>query len=244
MNVCVIPARGGSKRIPRKNIRDFCGQPMMAWSIQAAQQAGCFDRIIVSTDDQEIAKIAINYGAQIPFLRPREVSNDTATTRDVIVHSLDWLNELKIKCDALCCIYATAPFVRSEEILRGRELLELCDDKTFVYTATSFPFPVQRAIRINPEGASSMLYPEHVNTRSQDLEEAYHDAGQFYWGRPTAWSSRNSLFDNGKPMILPRWRVQDIDTEEDWHRAEMLYKVLEEADMARAEVDHARKSSS
>lgn len=225
--ICVIPARGGSKRIHRKNIRSFRGRPMIAWSIGAARAAACFDLIIVSTDDEEIAEVAGQHGAEVPFIRPAQLADDHATTRAVMLHALKWCEKLRIPVDALCCLYATAPFVQPEDLAKAARLLEQASPNSFVFTATSFPFPIQRAIRIDAEGCSSMVQPENFNTRSQDLEETYHDAGQFYWARPTAWTNRGNLFNDGRPILLPRWRVQDIDTEEDWHRAELLHHLLE-----------------
>jgi pseudaminic acid cytidylyltransferase len=227
MKLALIPARGGSKRIPRKNIRLFRGRPMIAWSIAAAQAAGCFDRILVSTDDEEIAAVAALYGAEVPFLRPDHLADDRATTQAVVLHAVQWCEQEGVPVEALCCLYATAPFVQPVDLAEAARLLEQAPPHSFVFTATSFPFPIQRAIRINADGRSSMIQPEQFNTRSQDLEEAYHDAGQFYWGRPAAWVSSRNLFDDGRPLLLPRWRVQDIDTEEDWHRAELMHRLLE-----------------
>jgi pseudaminic acid cytidylyltransferase len=229
MKLALIPARGGSKRIPRKNIRPFRGKPMIAWSIEAALAAGCFDRILVSTDDEEIAKVAESYGAEVPFLRPAHLADDQATTQAVVMHSADWCQQQGLHVDAVCCLYATAPFVCSDDLLKAARLLENSPDHSFVFAATSFPFPIQRAIRMNQNGRSSMFQPEHFNSRSQDLEEAYHDAGQFYWARVNAWLNSESIFEDGAPLILPRWRVQDIDTEEDWQRAELLHRLIEES---------------
>jgi pseudaminic acid cytidylyltransferase len=227
MNIAVIPARGGSKRIPRKNIKEFCGKPMIAWSIEAAQKSNCFERIIVSTDDNEIADIAQNHGAEVPFVRPESLANDYAGTIPVIRHAVEWLVAHGEKPENVCCLYATAPFVRSQDLKRGLEMLQAqeCD---YVFSVTSFPFPIQRAIRIIQEQRVEMFQPEHFITRSQDLEEAYHDAGQFYWGTAQAWLDEKPLFSNRSvPLILPRHRVQDIDTLEDWQRAEWLFKALQ-----------------
>ena len=228
MQLALIPARGGSKRIPRKNIRPFRGRPMIAWSIAAAQAAGCFDRILVSTDDEEIAEVASRHGAEVPFLRPAHLADDQATTQAVVLHTVQWCEQQGLAVEAVCCLYATAPFVQPGDLAQAADLLEHAPLQSFVFTATSFPFPIQRAIRIDADGRSAMFQPEHFNTRSQDLEEAYHDAGQFYWARPEAWASSGNLFDDGRPLLLPRWRVQDIDTEEDWQRAELLHRLLQE----------------
>ena len=227
MKLALIPARGGSKRIPRKNIRPFRGRPMIAWSIAAAQSAGCFDRILVSTDDEEIAAVAASHGAEVPFLRPAQLADDQATTQAVVLHTVQWCEQQGWPVDAVCCLYATAPFVQPADLAEASRLLDQAPPQSFVFTATSFPFPIQRAICIDAQGRASMFEPKHFNTRSQDLEEAFHDAGQFYWARPQAWASTQNLFDEGRPLLLPRWRVQDIDTEEDWKRAELLHQLLE-----------------
>jgi len=220
-NIALIPARGGSKRIPKKNIRDFLGKPIIAYTINAAKQAGCFDRIIVSTDCPDIKKIAEECGAEVPFIRPEEISTDHATTNDVIKHAIGWLGGT---VEYLCCLYATAPFIRSEDILEGVEKLKDNPSASYALTVTSFPFPIQRAVKII-DGRLEMFEPKNLLTRSQDLEEAYHDAGQFYWGRPEAFLNDVAFFSEVSiPIRLPRHLVQDIDTEEDWHRAELLYK--------------------
>ena len=228
MKICLIPARGGSKRIPRKNIREFRGKPMIAWSISAAQESSCFDQIIVSTDDEEIAEVARAFGAEVPFLRPSHLADDQATTQDVIGHALEWFQRRGQVCEALCCLYATAPFVQPTDLQSADKNLSEAEAGTVVFAATSFPFPIQRAIRIDAEGYSSMFQPDQFATRSQDLEEAFHDAGQFYWATPQTWSTVVNLFEGARPIILPRWRVQDIDTEEDWFRAELMHQLLEQ----------------
>ena len=227
MNICLIPARGGSKRIPRKNIREFRGKPMIAWSISAAQESSCFDQIIVSTDDEEIGEVARSFGAEVPFMRPSHLADDQATTQDVIGHALKWLQRQGQVCEALCCLYATAPFVQPTDLQSADKNLSEAEAGTVVFAATSFPFPIQRAIRIDSDGYSSMFQPDQFATRSQDLEEAFHDAGQFYWATPQTWSTVVNLFEGARPIILPRWRVQDIDTEEDWFRAELMHVLLE-----------------
>ena len=228
VKLALIPARGGSKRIPRKNIRPFRGKPMLAWSIEAASASDCFDRIIVSTDDEEIAALAISYGAEVPFLRPADLADDQASTKSVVVHSLEWCEQQGLLPQAVCCLYATAPFVQPADLEAGCQLLDQAPAHSFVFTATSFAFPIQRAIHIDASGRSVMFHPEHFNTRSQDLEEAHHDAGQFYWARPEAWMHSANCFEDGRPLILPRWRVQDIDTEEDWRRAELMHRLIED----------------
>lgn len=227
MRLAIIPARGGSKRIPRKNIKPFGGKPMIAWSIAAAQQSGCFDRIIVSTDDSEIAEVAKVHGAEVPFMRPPELSDDHVGTIPVIAHAISWQNAQGKQVSQACCIYATAPFVRAEDLKHGLEILE-SSGADYSFAVTSYPFPIQRAVRITPEQRVSMFQPEQFNTRSQDLEEALHDAGQFYWGRAKAWLAGLQLFNEGSyPIVLPRYRVQDIDTPEDWIRAELMFKCFD-----------------
>lgn len=229
MKLAVIPARGGSKRIPRKNIKLFGGLPMIAWSIRAAIESRCFDRIIVSTDDHEIADVATTHGAQVPFMRPAELSDDHTGTIPVIAHAVDWHNQHGHAASEVCCIYATAPFVQASDLQRGLQVLR-SSGAEYAFSVTSYGFPIQRAIRITPEQRVEMFQPEHFNTRSQDLEEAWHDAGQFYWGRAEAWLARQPLFSRASaPVPLPRHRVQDIDTHEDWERAEWMLKALQKA---------------
>lgn len=226
MRLAVIPARGGSKRIPRKNIRPFCGKPMIVRSIETAQASGCFDRIVVSTDDEEIASVARGAGAEVPFMRPDELANDHAGTTAVIAHATEWFRQNDETPDGVCCLYATAPFVRTEDLKRGLAILveEGC---SYVFPATSFPSPIQRALRLRPDGRVEMFNPSEFNTRSQDLEEAYHDAGQFYWGTVQAWLEGRQIFSSDSvPLILPRYLVHDIDTPEDWQRAELMFKAL------------------
>lgn len=199
---------------------------MIAWSLQAARESGCFDRIIVSTDDSEIAAVARAHGADVPFLRPAELSDDHCGTVPVIAHAARWLAEQGTPAGEICCIYATAPFLSADDLRRGLHIL-LESNADYAFSVTSYAFPIQRAIRITPEQRVSMFQPEHATTRSQDLEEAWHDAGQFYWGRAAAWLGDAPLFAEGSaPVLLPRYRVQDIDTPEDWVRAELMLKAL------------------
>lgn len=226
MKLAVIPARGGSKRIPRKNIKPFCGKPVIIWSIEAAIYSGCFDRIIVSTDDEEIADVARTHGAEVPFMRPSELSDDHTGTTPVIAHAIEWQCKNGITPLAACCIYATAPFLRAEDLRRGLEDLKKTG-ADYVFSVTRYEFPVQRAIRIANSGRVEMLFPENFNTRSQELEETYHDAAQFYWGRAQAWLDGERIFSEmAIPLVLPRHRVQDIDTQEDWERAEWMFKSM------------------
>lgn len=226
MRLAVIPARGGSKRIPRKNIKLFGGKPMIAWSIAAALESGCFDHVVVSTDDNEIAEVARHHGAEVPFVRPPELSDDHTGTIPVIRHAIEWFSEHEQMPVQVCCIYATAPFVRADDIRRGLDVLTSAGSD-YAFSVTSYPFPIQRAIRITPQGRVEMFNPEYFNTRSQDLEEAYHDAGQFYWGRAAAWLTGQVIFGpHAAAVRLPRYRVQDIDTAEDWQMAESLFRVV------------------
>jgi len=227
MKLAVIPARGGSKRIPRKNIKNFCGKPMIAWTIEAALQSGCFDQVIVSTDDSEIAEVARQYGATAPFIRPAQLSDDHTGTTAVIAHAIDWCQQQGQTPEQVCCLYATAPFVMPDDIRRGLHTLATTGGD-FAFSVTSYAFPIQRAIRITEQDRIEMFNPEYFNTRSQDLEEAYHDAGQFYWGCASAWLAGTMIFGAGSsPVLLPRHRVQDIDTPEDWIRAEWLFKAMQ-----------------
>ncbi|KFF49700.1 NeuA [Gammaproteobacteria bacterium MFB021] len=229
MRLAVIPARGGSKRIPRKNIKAFCGKPMIAWSIQAALASRCFDRVIVSTDDEEIAAVARAWGAETPFMRPAALSDDHTGTVPVIAHAITEIQQAGVSLEAVCCLYATAPFVAADDLIAGLDCLE-GEDVDYAFSVTSYAFPIQRALRMTPEGRVAMFEPQHLNTRSQDLEEAWHDAGQFYWGRPEAWLAGRPLFSaRAVPVKLPRHRVQDIDTPEDWQRAEWLFKAWQAA---------------
>lgn len=224
MNVAIIPARGGSKRIPRKNIKDFCGKPMIAWSIEAALKSNCFDSVIVSTDDEEIADVSMSCGASVPFLRPVHLSDDYTPTIPVIQHAIQHLQKTGVDVGYVCCLYATAPFVSAVDLADGLNLIKKnqCD---YVFTVTSYAFPIQRAIKLNSAGGIEMFQPDQFNVRSQDLEEAFHDAGQFYWGASSSWLEGKKIFSpNSKPLLLPRHRVQDIDSMEDWTRAELMFK--------------------
>lgn len=225
--VAIIPARGGSKRIPRKNVKVFCGKPMIAWSIEAAKASGCFDQIIVSTDDDEIASVAREWGATAPFIRPAELSDDFTGTLPVIHHAVEWLIQNYVSVEYTCCLYATAPFVSAEDLRRGLQLIE-DTDSSYAFSVTSYPFPIQRAIRITENGRVAMFNPEQFQARSQDLEEAWHDAGQFYWGAAKAWCEERPIFgEDSVPVKIPRHRVQDIDTLEDWIRAEWLFRTMQ-----------------
>jgi pseudaminic acid cytidylyltransferase len=226
MKIAVIPARGGSKRIPRKNIRPFCGKPMIAWSIEAAKSSGLFEHIIVSTDDAEIAEVAKQWGAEVPFMRTEELSNDHAGTAPVIAHATQWALDQGFDVAAVCCIYATAPFVQINDLKRGWDAMN-SGDWNYAFTVTDFAAPIFRSFKQTAEGGIEMFFPEYFVTRSQDLPTALHDAGQFYWGYPDAWLEDKRIFDrHSVPVIIPRWRVQDIDTPDDWERAEILAPII------------------
>jgi N-acylneuraminate cytidylyltransferase len=224
LNLAIIPARGGSKRIPGKNVKEFAGKPLIAYSIEVAKRSGLFDKILVSTDSQDVADIAQSLGVDVPFMRPPELSNDLVGTRPVTNHAINYCIEHFFKPEFCCCIYATAPFLQAEYLKQGLTSLQAQNEKAFAFSVTSFPFPIQRAISINEQGIAPM-YPEQISKRSQDLEEAFHDAGQFYWGRTDDYLSAKRIFSlDSLPVVLPRHLVQDIDTPEDWQRAELMYQ--------------------
>jgi len=223
--IAIIPARGGSKRIPRKNIKNFHGKPLIAYSIEVALDSKLFNKVIVSTDDEEIATIARKYGAEVPFLRPKELSDDFAGTGDVIRHALEELNKKNIY-DYVCTIYATAPLLQIKYLVEGYNKLKNTNAVN-TFSATSMPFPIQRTFKLNDNGRCEMFTPEHYSSRSQDLEEAYQDAGQFYWRKIGKLSKENMFGLDSIPIILPRYLVQDIDTLEDWQRAEIMYEIIE-----------------
>ena len=199
---------------------------MIAWSIEAAQRTGLFDRIVVSTDDMEIASIARKYGADVPFVRPAELSDDHSGTASVIAHAIEWHIKQDFDPIEICCIYATAPFLRSEDIILGQKTLDQSGGE-FAFSVTSYAFPIQRAIKLRDDGRIEMFDPSQFQARSQDLPEAFHDAGQFCWGTRDAWLSDTPIFGpKSAPIFLPRYRVQDIDTPEDWEQAELMMEVL------------------
>ncbi|VEF25290.1 N-acylneuraminate cytidylyltransferase [Shewanella baltica] len=231
MKIAIIPARGGSKRIPGKNVRLFHEKPIIVWSIEAALSSGCFDRVIVSTDDPIIANIALHAGAEVPFLRPAELSDDMTGTMAVISHAINWLNSTLASAQKedteithVCCIYATAPFISAEDIKHGLHALTV-GPNDYALAVTNFEFPIQRAVVLNKQNQLDILQPNHFMTRSQDLPIAFHDAGQFCWGTAAAWLQQKTIFANPTvPVFIPSYRVQDVDTEEDWIRAELMFK--------------------
>ena len=224
--VAIIPARGGSKRIPNKNIKLFTGQPIISYSIRVAQETGLFDRVIVSTDSPEIADIAREYGAEAPFLRPAELANDFAGTAEVVCHAIAWLEQEGMQPEFICCVYATAPFIQASHLKQGYDKL-VSTDANSVFSVTTYPYPIYRSLKITEKGGIEMIWPEYENIRSQDLSEAYHDAGQFYWANTNKFLKGKSLFaKDSLPVVLPRYLVQDIDTAEDWETAERLFSVM------------------
>ncbi len=227
MIIAVIPARGGSKRIPRKNIKYFHGKPIIAYSIEAAINSRCFDKVIVSTDDLEIAEIAKKYGAVVPYLRPSNISDDFTGTNVVVKNVIEWFLDQGTIVEYACCIYATAPFLQLKYIQEGFN--NICKNSfDFSFSVTTFAFPVQRSLRIKDIGVEP-IWPDFILQRSQDLEEAYHDAGQFYWGTSEAFINEHELFSSESiPVVIPRYLTQDIDTPEDWTRAEIMFKVLKD----------------
>lgn len=223
--LAIITARGGSKRIPRKNIKSFLGQPIINYSIQAANQAGCFDEVMVSTDDNEIAQVAKQAGAEVPFMRSEKNSDDYSTTADVLREVINAYLNIGREFKYFCCIYPTAPFVTAEKLARAYNMLAHSDAKSVV-PVVRFGFPIQRSLKIE-DGLIQMNWPEHMNSRSQDLTPSYHDSGQFYFLRTDAFMKDFKLFTSRTlPLEMPESEVQDIDNEEDWKVAEMKYTFL------------------
>lgn len=224
-NLCIIPARAGSKRIPRKNVKPFMGKPIMAYSIEAALDSGIFDEVMVSTDDMEFAEVAWKYGAQVPFMRSAATSNDFASTEDVLIEVLDEYKTLGKDFDNLCCLYSTAPFVTSERLKEAYKTMQQ-ENVDAIFTVVAYSYPVQRCLHI-VNGKIGMKWPEFQSARSQDLETIYHDAGQFYFARVQQLRIEKDLWmKNSVPMILPETEVQDLDTLTDWQLAEMKYNLL------------------
>ncbi len=227
MNIAIITARGGSKRIPHKNIKEFCGKPIIEYSIEAAKQAGIFDTVMVSTDDNKIAEIAKNAGAEVPFMRSAETSNDYAATADVLMEVLEKYKERGIRYENVCCIYPTAPFVTGDKLRRAMDML-MKEKKDSVMPVVPFSFPPLRGMVIN-DGKLEYKWQEYAMKRSQDLEEIYHDCGQFYVFRVESFEKEKKLVtDNTAGMIISELEVQDIDNETDWELAEMKYCLLKE----------------
>ncbi len=228
MNIVVIPARGGSKRIPRKNIKNFCGRPMIAWAISKARESGLFERVIVTTDDQEIAEVANAWGAETPFLRPKELADDLTPTVPVIAHAVGSCLELGWIAEQVCCIYPCVPFLQVGDLIAALDLAQ-AQDADFVYPVTEYAHPIQRAMHQLPGGKMQFLNPEFELTRTQDLDKAYHDAGQFYWGKASAWLAHKKMHTDGLGLSIPNWRVVDIDSADDWRRAELIFNAMASA---------------
>lgn len=227
MNIAIIPARGGSKRIPRKNIKEFCGKPMIAYAIAAAKASGLFEHVIVSTDDEEIAQIARAWGAETPFVRPAELANDFTATVPVVAHAIEVCRDLGWTVDYACCIYPGVPFIQIDD-LRGAfmKLTQSGSGADYCFPVTEYPSAIQRALKLLSSGKMQSYYPEFELTRTQDLEPAYYDAGQFYWGRSGAWLTNPKIHNSGLGYTIPNWRVVDIDTPDDWERAEIFAPVI------------------
>lgn len=221
-NLCIIPARGGSKRIPRKNIKPFLGKPMLAYSIEAALSTGLFDEVMVSTDDEEIAEVARQYGAKVPFMRSSETANDFATTADVLHEVIDRYKDLGQEFEHFCCIYATAPMIQSKDIISAFNRLQ-SSDFTKVYPVVQFSYPIWRCLDLAEDGSMKRHWPEFENSRSQDLPKEYHDTGTFYWYKTNEWLVGNIQVGG---IEVDETTIQDIDTETDWKIAEMKYKLL------------------
>ena len=226
MKLCVIPARGGSKRIKNKNIKFFVQKEIIYYSIKAALNSKLFDKIIVSTDSKAIAKIAEKYGAEVPFVRPANISDDQTATIPVIKHAIKFYESQNILIDDVCCIYATAPFIQSTDIKETFKILK-SHKWDYVFVATKYNHPIYRSFKKDKNAGTKMLYTNQFNSRSQDLEDIYHDAGQFYWGTADAWKKNTKIFSkNSTFKTIPSWRVNDIDTIDDWKRAEFMFQIL------------------
>lgn len=221
-NLCIIPARGGSKRIPRKNVKQFLGKPMLAYSIEAAKQSGLFEEIMVSTDDEEIAEVARQYGAKVPFMRSAETASDYATTADVLQEVIEKYKVLGKEFDNFCCFYATAPLVQSKDVVAAFERLQQ-SDFTIVYPVVQFSYPIWRCLDLAEDGTMSRHWPEYDKSRSQDLPKEYHDTGTFYWYKTKEWLAGHKKIGG---IEVDETTIQDIDTETDWKLAEMKYQLL------------------
>ena len=226
-NIAIITARGGSKRIPKKNIKEFCGKPIISYSIKQAIESNIFDEVMVSTDDEEIAEIAKKYGASVPFMRSKKNANDYATTEDVIIEVVQEYKKLKKNYTYACCIYPTAPFIKSDMLIEAmKKMYEY--NPSVVIPIVQYSYPPQRCFVINSNGYARFKYPQYITTRSQDLEKEYHDAGQFYiYNIKKLIESKGMVEDDFIPIIVPELCVQDIDTIDDWKMAEMKYKIMD-----------------
>jgi pseudaminic acid cytidylyltransferase len=233
MNICIIPARGGSKRIPRKNIKPFAGKPMIAYAIDAAKASGLFEHVVVTTDDEEIAGISRERGAETPFMRPLELADDYTPTVPVVAHAIDACQARGWEIDYACCIYPGVPFIQVADLKAGLELLKTTG-ANYSFPVTEFPSAIQRGLKRGQDALMAPFNPEHEQTRTQDLEPAFYDAGQFYWGTTQAWLMASTRLHSGSAgLVIPQWRVVDIDTNDDWDRAELIYRALREGTLAK-----------
>jgi len=225
-NIVIIPARGGSKRIPKKNIKDFLGKPVIAYSIEIAISCKLFSRVIVSTDDDEIKDVALKYGAEVPFIRPKNIADDFTGTHEVIGHAVEYLEDTGETMDYVCCIYPTAPLIQKDDLIKGFKLIQT-NKWNSVMAATNFSYPIFRSFENLPNGGLKMIFPKHYNSRSQDLSDVYHDAGLFYWAKPRIWKKKPQGYNEKNSIVkIPNYRIQDIDTLDDWKRAEIIYQII------------------
>jgi pseudaminic acid cytidylyltransferase len=225
MNIAIIPARGGSKRIPRKNVKEFCGKPMIVWAIDTARESKLFDHIVVSTDDQEIARIANIHGATTPFLRPLELSDDLTPTVPVVAHAIQECMSLGWNADYVCCIYPCVPFLVVDDLKKSFNIVKTTNSQ-FIYPVAEYAHPIQRAMRQLKSGQMEFFSPQHELTRTQDHEKSYYDTGQFYWGKASSWLNHKKMHTDGLGMPIPNWRAIDIDNNDDWKRAELIFRSL------------------
>jgi len=228
VNIAIIPARGGSKRIHKKNIKLFLGKPIISFAIKELKKSKIFDRIVVSTDDDDIANISIKYGVDDVINRPDYLSGDFTTTVPVISHSISMLKSKGCFPDYVCCVYPCTPLIHSTDIVKGFKIIK-STNFDYVYPITEYSHPIQRALKIKSDKSMEFVFPEHELTRTQDLDKTFHDAGQFYWGKSSSWFNKIRMHSNSSGMIIPSWRVVDIDTEDDWIRAEIIYKQLRDS---------------
>ena len=225
MNIAIIPARSGSKRIPEKNIRKFCGKPMIAYAIDAAKKSDLFRHIFVSTNDENIAGIAIEYGAQVPFLRPDDLADDFSTTVEVVSHEIKQYLAAGYTFDRVCCIYPCVPFIEVDD-LRGALGEFIKGGTDYCFPVAEYPSAIQRALKLLSDKSLTPFYPSHEKTRTQDLEAAFYDVGQFYWGQVEAWAQNGNIHSNALGWVIPNWRVVDIDVPDDWRRAELIFRAM------------------
>lgn len=243
MSLAIIPARGGSKRIPRKNIRLFDGRPIISYAIDVARTSGLFDHIVVSTEDEEIASVARECGAETPFIRPNDLANDETPTVPVIVHGIQACKELGWSFEHVCCIYPAVPFMEVEDLRGALELLS-GNESGYCFSVAKFPSAIQRALKRFGNGEMRPIYSQYEMARTQDLDAAYYDVGQFYWGKTKAWLQNTKIHSSGIGYVIPSWRAVDIDTPEDWRRAEVLYKCLKVGDHSIMKDDPKREINS